>query len=116
MPEPRDHLGVAALGGQIYVYAGRLPDGTTRSRLDRHEPATDTWTRLADGPVGTSGIELRWRATASSTPPVARCRCAAEVLGSAWVYGVASDRWEETTPLPGRGTATRACSAAIGST
>jgi N-acetylneuraminic acid mutarotase len=100
MPDARDHLGVAELGGQIYVYAGRIPDGTTRTRLDRYDPATNTWTRLADGPVGTSGIVLLARDgelyTAGGEVPLH-----GQALGSAWVYRVAEDRWKETTPLPG---------------
>ena len=98
MPE-RDHLGVAALGGQIYVYAGRLPDGTTRSprplrpghgHLDtpRRRPGRYERDRAAglDGVLYTAGGEVPLRG---------------RVLGSAWVYRVASDRWEKDDAAPG---------------
>jgi N-acetylneuraminic acid mutarotase len=100
MPDPRDHIGVAALGGKIYVYGGREPGGRTRERLDRYDPVTHAWTRLADAPVGTSGIDLLAGDgilyTAGGEVPLE-----GRVLGGAWVYQVDADRWEETTALPG---------------
>jgi hypothetical protein len=99
LPEPRDHLGATTLDGQVYVFGGRLPDGSPQPRLDRYNPASGEWTRLADAPVGTSGIDLLPAGDALITaggerPPDG------EVLGGAWSYSVADDRWEDLPALP----------------
>ena len=48
LPIPRDHLGIAVLGGKIHVFGGRLGPTPERSgRHDVYDPATDTWTTAA---------------------------------------------------------------------
>jgi N-acetylneuraminic acid mutarotase len=50
MPTPRNHHGVAAVGGKIYAIGGRVASIfiTTGSNIDvveAYDPATDTWSR-----------------------------------------------------------------------
>src|SRR5262249_22815580 len=48
-PSPREHLGVTALGGQLYVVAGRL-HGRPLSIVQRWSPLTHRWQQLAPMP------------------------------------------------------------------
>lgn len=70
MPTPRGEL-VAALGGngKIYAFGGHCaypdpscPYSTVESRVEEYDPATDTWSRKSDIPIG------RWQLGATSAP------------------------------------------------
>lgn len=52
LPEPRTEVGAAPLGGEIVVVGGLLPSGGNSRRVDAYTPATDSWRRLPDLPVG----------------------------------------------------------------
>lgn len=99
MPEPREHLGVAALGDAVYAFGGRLPDGSVSARLDRYDPATDRWTRLEDAPFATSGVALLALGndlyTAGGEEPHE-----VRIFGAAAAYSPAADRWTTMPNLP----------------
>jgi N-acetylneuraminic acid mutarotase len=99
MPEPREHLGVAALDGQVYAFAGRLPDGSISARLDRYDPDTDTWQRLKDAPFATSGVALLpldgGLYTAGGEEPNS-----VRVFGGAVAYRPGEDGWTRMPNLP----------------
>jgi N-acetylneuraminic acid mutarotase len=99
MPEPREHLGVAALDGQVYAFAGRLPDGSISARLDRYDPATDTWQRLKDAPFATSGVALLpldgGLYTAGGEEPHS-----VRVFGGTVAYRPGEDGWTRMPNLP----------------
>lgn len=60
MPDPRDHLGGAVVGGKIYAIGGQFGhdiDPVDTNLLHMYDPATDTWTRLADMPYIRSHYE-----------------------------------------------------------
>jgi N-acetylneuraminic acid mutarotase len=48
MPEPRDHPMAAAFAGKVYVFGGGL--GQETRSVFAYDPASDTWTRMADMP------------------------------------------------------------------
>ncbi|HLP40540.1 MAG TPA: kelch repeat-containing protein, partial [Fibrobacteria bacterium] len=50
MPTPRGGLGVANLGGKIYVFGGEGADFRLFSQVDRFDPATGQWTKVNDIP------------------------------------------------------------------
>ncbi|QNF34698.1 T9SS type A sorting domain-containing protein [Adhaeribacter swui] len=61
LPSPRQHAGSAVYQGKIYFIAGQTghDEGSVSSKLVHvYDPATDSWTRLADipAPAGTPGI------------------------------------------------------------
>jgi N-acetylneuraminic acid mutarotase len=99
MPEAREHLGVAALGGSVYAFGGRLPDGNISARLDRYDPDTDSWERLEDAPFATSGIALLplggrlWTAGGEEPHSV-------RVFGGAVSYDPAENSWSTMPNLP----------------
>ncbi|TGD76684.1 malectin domain-containing carbohydrate-binding protein [Hymenobacter wooponensis] len=60
LPEPRNHLGGATVGGKIYAIGGQNDhDGTRsiRAFLHVYDPATNAWTRLANLPSNRSHFE-----------------------------------------------------------
>lgn len=57
LPEPRDHLAAAELGGKLYVIGGRKLSLTTNSnRVDVYDPAADRWSRGPDLPTARGGL------------------------------------------------------------
>jgi len=59
-PLTRHHVGATVINGKIYVVGGQVDhDNTARDKYYAHsyDPATDTWTRLADLPGVNSHIE-----------------------------------------------------------
>ena len=103
LPRARNHLGSTVFGGKIYAVGGQhghdeglveVPD------VDVYEPATDSWTRLADMPHGRGHI-------AQATFPF---EGRILVLGGEIANGVYTDeaaaydpvtnRWAELTPMP----------------
>ncbi|MEE9126273.1 MAG: kelch repeat-containing protein, partial [Planctomycetota bacterium] len=53
MPTRREHLGLAALGGKLYVAGGRR--GGNFKILEVYDPTTNKWTRLKDMPTARGG-------------------------------------------------------------
>lgn len=70
MPERRSYFAAAAIGGGIYVSGGMVgASGTYVTRLERFDPADDSWHRLPD------------------QPKPARAAAGAAYNGSLWVLG-----------------------------
>ncbi len=60
MPTPRDHFTSAVVNGKIYVMGGEVGHDLLHQQqveTDAYDPATDTWTRLADMPIPKSHDE-----------------------------------------------------------
>ncbi|KPL90289.1 Kelch repeat-containing protein [Herpetosiphon geysericola] len=59
MPNARNHLGAATLNGSVYAIGGQyLAAESTSSQVevDRYDPVSDSWTRVADLPKGRGHI------------------------------------------------------------
>ena len=57
LPSPREHLAAAADGRYAYAVGGReLSADQNSARLDRYDPAADTWERLPDMPTARGGL------------------------------------------------------------
>lgn len=60
LPDPRNHLGGAAIDGKVYAIGGQFghDDGVQdQAFLDVYDPSTNTWSRLADLPNARSHFE-----------------------------------------------------------
>jgi N-acetylneuraminic acid mutarotase len=55
MPTPRGGIGLAYLGGKIYVFGGEGADFTLFNRVDQFDPATGQWAKVNDLPY-TGGL------------------------------------------------------------
>lgn len=59
LPNPRNHLGATVLNGKAYAIGGQhtYNEGTTNQKqVDVYNPATDSWSRAADLPLGRGHI------------------------------------------------------------
>jgi N-acetylneuraminic acid mutarotase len=52
MPEARTEVAAAVVRGEVDVVGGLTADGTPSARVDAYSPATDSWRRLPDLPLG----------------------------------------------------------------
>lgn len=85
MPNPRNHLTGVALGGKIYAIGGHYQqeyEAVTQREVDRFDPSTGKWTRVADTPT------LR-----SQTP------AAAFVYGNRIILVGGADRTQKSTDV-----------------
>lgn len=93
----------AAIDGRLYVlggFTGREWAAPALQRVDYYDPATDSWTRVADLPidvthvtVATDGPEI-WIAGGWQGPHPGKGARAT------WAYDTRTDRWREGPPLP----------------
>lgn len=58
MPTARHHLGVAAVGGQLYAVGGRSPTDYSLAAVERFDPETGRWKRVAPLPEGVGGLAV----------------------------------------------------------
>ena len=57
----RNHIAAAALNGKIYCVGGQHSQEAAQdaqTQVDCYDPATDTWTRVADLPVPRSHVNM----------------------------------------------------------
>lgn len=109
LPNPRHHGGSAVVNGMIYYIGGQHDhdaEMVTQKDVHRYNPATDTWTKLADLPVpsGATG-----RSHISSAVVVHNGKIivlAGETIHMSGVtnmvssYDPATNSWTNLTPLP----------------
>jgi hypothetical protein len=93
---PRTEVAAAAAGGRIVVAGGFLAEGSTTSRVDAYDVATDTWRRLPDLPravnhAAAAAYRGRVYVLGGNAPGLGRQR-------SAWVLD--GSRWRALPPMP----------------
>ncbi len=109
LPDPRGHLGGVEIGGRLYVIGGAFhhdpnPDDVTL--VQRYDPGTDSWTRLADLPRPLSHAEPSTFAVDGQVIVVGGRdfnnaeRRPTEAVRSILVYDPAANLWVEIDRLP----------------
>jgi non-specific serine/threonine protein kinase len=96
-PTPREHLGVAALGGKVYAVGGRL--GGADANVDTFEvyaPATGRWERLPPVPEARGGTGL---AAVGSLLVSVGGETTTGVIGSVYGYDVKAGAWRRLPDL-----------------
>jgi N-acetylneuraminic acid mutarotase len=97
-PTPREHLGVAALGGRLYVAGGRLAGYDTNLTVcQSYDPATGRWRRLAPlpkarGGTGLAALNGRLVSVGGEEP--------GGTIASVYAYNVATAKWDQLPDLP----------------
>ena len=97
-PTPREHLGVAALGGRIYAVGGRRAGADTNlALLESYAPGAKKWRRLRSVPSrrgGTAAAGIgRWIVSAGGETPTSTIR-------TVYRYDVLRRRWSRLSNLP----------------
>lgn len=111
LPNPRNHLGGAVLGGQIYAVGGQhLGDEADGAVADvhRYDPASDSWTAAAPLPRPLGHITAStvvWDNRIVVLGGVALARTPGQIEGQesdqVLAYDPDTDRWSRLAPLPG---------------
>jgi serine/threonine-protein kinase PknK len=61
MPTPREHLGAASDGRYVYAVGGReLSAAENVGALERYDPASDSWTKLAAMPKAAGSVAVTY--------------------------------------------------------
>lgn len=107
MPNARNHLGAATLNGYVYAIGGQYlaaESTTAQVEVNRYDPSTDTWTRVADLPKGrghiTSSVfevDGRIMVVAGSVNGGDYGLASADVM----LYDPNDDVWMKLTSIPG---------------
>lgn len=103
LPNPRNHLGSAVLGGKIYAVGGQHKhDGalTTQNDVHAYNPATDTWEQVAGLPLAISHNSNSTFVMGERMIVVGGEVGHLEGVADVFAYSPESDRWAELTPLP----------------
>lgn len=103
LPNPRNHLGGAALGGRVYAVGGQhLGDEDRGNQADVHvyDPAEDSWREVAPlprarGHIHTSTLEKEGRLVV-----LGGVEQGGAAVSSVLEYDPAADRWQELSALP----------------
>jgi N-acetylneuraminic acid mutarotase len=101
LPDPRNHLGWAVIGGRIYAVGGQHLNDSTKAQaeLDRYDPATDTWTRLAPLPVARSHV-MDSTFVVGGRLVVAGGWTTSSVSAAVTAYDPGSNTWQSWSDLP----------------
>src|SRR5205814_9758768 len=100
----RNHLGAVSFGGKIYAIGGQLgdsEDSTNVTEVDRYDPASDSWTKVASLPAPRSHLLGNTIATSSGKiitigGEIAHNSITSQVLQ----YDPQLNQWTTLTPLP----------------
>lgn len=98
---PRQEVAAAVLGGRVYVAGGLGSDTSALASVERFDPATNRWTRVADLPVtlhhfGMAALGGKLYAIGGYT------RSFSTHSSLVFTYDPSFDRWSTVAPLPRR--------------
>ncbi len=108
LPNPRNHAGSAVFNGKIYFIGGQHGQDSklvTQKDVDAYDPATDTWTKMADLPVP-AGANGRGHISSGVTVMGNRILVlGGEIVHQSSVnmvsaYTPETNTWENLTPIP----------------
>ncbi len=98
---PRQEVAAAVLDGRVYVAGGLGRDTSALSSVERFDPSTNRWTRVADLPVtlhhfGLAALGGKLYAIGGYT------RSFSTHSAAVFSYDPSNDRWSTVAPLPRR--------------
>ncbi len=98
-PSPVRSEGAAASHGGFFYAVGGRP---VIADLDRYDPATDTWTSLADMPTGRAGLGVAvvGNAIYAIGGRTGASPCSGGTLDTVERYDIATDTWSTVASLP----------------
>ena len=105
MPNPRNHLSGASVGGLVYAIGGQYGHDagvSDQKFLDAYDPATDTWIRKADLPSARSHFEPGTMVHNGKIIIVGGRRGGSFFFDDITEYDPQTDTWTERCPLPAK--------------
>jgi DNA-binding CsgD family transcriptional regulator len=97
LPSARSGLAVAVYENQIYAIGGETLEGVS-DQLERYDPVTDTWAKLASKPSPVADINAVVIGGHIYVP--GGRRASGEATNVLEVYDPRQDQWNERAPLP----------------
>src|SRR5262249_50494683 len=96
---PRQEMGVAAVGGQVYVVGGFDGAGQALATVESYDPATDRWSRRASLPAPLHHVNLA--SVAGKLYVVGALSGGSfDATGTTLVYDPALDTWTPLASMP----------------
>jgi len=97
---PRQEVGVAELGGRVYVIGGILAGGAATGIVERYDPLLDAWEPIASLPrrlhhIGAAALDGRVYALGGLDGGF-------DGVNACFRYDPEADAWEDIAPLPTR--------------
>jgi non-specific serine/threonine protein kinase len=93
IPTPREHVAAAADSKFVYVVGGReLSADKNSAKLERYDPATDSWQALPDMPTPRGGLGV---AVAGGHLLAVGGETSTDALGTVESYDIAGNSWSE---------------------
>lgn len=99
LPTAREHLAAVAAAGRIYVIGGRWNGRGNLTAVEAYDPATGTWSRMADLPAprgGHTAATLRGLIHVTGGEDLS----SGATFADHWVYDPATDRWSPGPAMP----------------
>ena len=97
IPTPREHLAAVSDGDYLYAVGGRaLSPDKNSAALERYDPATDRWQRLADMPNARGGLGA---AIAGGPIFAVGGETSTRALGTVESYSIARDAWSSAPSM-----------------
>ncbi|MHA7287365.1 malectin domain-containing carbohydrate-binding protein [Arthrobacter sp. MDT3-44] len=103
LPNPKDHMSSAEVGGKIYILGGEHGhDKYHEQQADAHvyDPATNTWSRLADLPRAKSHLEAATFVSSGQIVMAGGQIDDFQPMSQVSAFNPASNTWSMLTPLP----------------
>ena len=103
VPDPRNHMASAAVNGIIYAIGGQhhWDEGTSNDpEVDAYNPTTNSWTRVANMPVGHGHIAASTLVLSGHILTLGGAANGVEAVTDVFSYNPATNAWSRLTPLP----------------
>jgi N-acetylneuraminic acid mutarotase len=99
-PFARVEAPAAVVMGSFYLFGGFTDDLNVSQHVDVYDPATDTWSRNKDMPVGVTHLNAVVDGDSIWFGGGFKGKHPGAATDEVWKYSVASDRWTSGPPLP----------------
>lgn len=100
MEAPRFEAACIAYDGRLYVLGGFGPGVRATKRCDVYDPATDTWTRIADMPQALTHVNAVLDGHTIWTAGGFETDGRGPAVANVWRYDIETDSFEAGPPLP----------------
>lgn len=103
LPNPRNHMGAAALNGLIYAVGGQLGGDEeigNQDDLQVYDPSTNEWTQLADIPIPLGHNSASTLVVNGQIWTIGGVTNGTTKVANVFNYDPVSNLWSELTPYP----------------
>ena len=103
LPNPRNHLGGAALGGLVYAVGGQLggdEQSGNQSSVHAYDPSTGAWTEVAGLPIPVGHVASSTFVVGNRIVVAGGVTQNSKEIDDVFAYDATANAWPALTPLP----------------